>query len=46
MRKMLPDCAYYKIKEFMDGHESIHYVFHRTVCPVIKYGDKNKYEER
>jgi hypothetical protein len=40
---MLPDCAYYKLKDFMNNHPSIHYVFHKTVCPIIKYGDE-KYE--
>jgi hypothetical protein len=38
--KLFPDCAYYKLNAFMNRHDSIHYVFHRTICPIIKYGDK------
>jgi hypothetical protein len=43
--KILPEPAYRKLKGFMDRHDSIHYVFHRTVCPIVKY-DENRGGER
>jgi hypothetical protein len=40
MGKRMPDCIYYPIKKYMDGHDSTHYVVHKIICPIIKYGDK------
>ena len=43
--RLFPDCFYCKVKGFMERHDNVHYVIHRTVCPILKFDETYRMRE-